>query len=387
MSMLSSSTPITNRQYFLDWLRILAFAALVIFHVGMYYVTWDFHVKSPLAGHSLEIWMKLTEPWRMSLLFVISGAATANLLKSGPIGALVRSRSRRLLLPLLCGVVLIVPPQSYYEVVQKFAYAGSYIDFLRLYFSHYQGFCKDTRCLILPTWNHLWFLPYLWIYTIMISGILALWPTTLQRAGRWIDRLMQGYVLWLLPIVVLCAIRLALFQRYPATHALWGDWFSHAIYFSMFTIGTAFAASHEIWERLDQQRWLGLILAFIFWAVMVFIRPAKPLAHVVVAMFQWAALIAALGFAKRHLNHDARLRERLTEAVFPVYLVHQTIIIVTSQWLLPLQWSMGIEGPVLIAITVVMSYAIYEGVRRLRFIRPWFGLKNPPSIKAATRSS
>ena len=66
--------------YFLDWLRIAAFAVLVLYHLGMYYVRWDFHVKSPFAaevGPWLEPWMRLTEPWRMSLLFIVSGAVTA----------------------------------------------------------------------------------------------------------------------------------------------------------------------------------------------------------------------------------------------------------------------------------------------------------------------
>jgi len=118
-----SDTP--QRLFFLDWLRIIAFVTLVFYHVGMYYVTWDFHVKSPFAGHGLEPWMKLTEPWRMSLLFVVSGAATAHLFKCGATGTLLRARSRFVLLPLLCGVVLVVPPQSYLEVMQKWDYAGS----------------------------------------------------------------------------------------------------------------------------------------------------------------------------------------------------------------------------------------------------------------------
>ena len=71
--MTTSTSQATERLYFLDWLRILAFAALVVYHVGMYYVSWDFHVKSPFAGPGLEPWMKLTEPWRMSLIFMISG--------------------------------------------------------------------------------------------------------------------------------------------------------------------------------------------------------------------------------------------------------------------------------------------------------------------------
>jgi hypothetical protein len=97
-------TPSASRLLFLDWLRIGAFALLVLYHVGMYYVSWTWHVKSADAGPWLEPWMRLSSPWRLSLLFLISGAATSFMLKrDGASGALLGARSLRLLLPLLFG--------------------------------------------------------------------------------------------------------------------------------------------------------------------------------------------------------------------------------------------------------------------------------------------
>jgi surface polysaccharide O-acyltransferase-like enzyme len=108
---------------------------------------------------------------------------------------------------------------------------------------------------------------------------------------------------------------------------------------------------------------------------LVFIRPAKPFAHAVIAIYQWSALVCAFGFAKIHLNRDSWARTHLSEAVFPVYLIHQTIIIVMSQALLPLRLLPAIEGPILIICTFALSYTGYELIRRIRFLRPWFGLK------------
>ena len=42
-----------QRRHDLDWVRVCAFALLVLYHVGMYYVTWDWHVKSPAASEAL----------------------------------------------------------------------------------------------------------------------------------------------------------------------------------------------------------------------------------------------------------------------------------------------------------------------------------------------
>ena len=66
-----------DRRIDLDWVRILAFGLLIFYHVGMYYVTWGWHVKSPFASHAIEPLMMLSSPWRLSLLFFVSGCATA----------------------------------------------------------------------------------------------------------------------------------------------------------------------------------------------------------------------------------------------------------------------------------------------------------------------
>jgi glucans biosynthesis protein C len=374
---MSAHTP-TERLYFLDWLRIMAFATLVLFHVGMYYVTWDFHVKSPFAGPGLEPWMVLTAPWRMSLLFMVSGAATACMLRSGSTLAVARRRSRQLLLPLLFGIVFIIPPQSYFQVVQKFAYTGGYFDFFRLYLGHYHGFCSKGVCLILPTWNHLWFLPYLWVYTLLLCTTLALFPTALQTLARAVSAAPGNVSLMLVPMLLILLARLVLFGRFPTTYALWGDWFSHVIYLAMFVAGAVFATPPVTWPRLQVLRWPALWLALGFWALLVAVRPAKPIEHGVIAVYQWSALVAAFGFAVQHLNVDAPFRARLVEAVFPVYILHQTILIVASQLLLGLHWRPAVEAPVLIVLTLGLSYLGYEAVRRVGILRPWFGMKIPP---------
>ena len=372
---MSENSKQDGRLYFLDWLRILAFAGLVIYHVGMYYVSWNFHVKSPFAGPGLEPWMKLTEPWRMSLLFMVSGAAAAYMLKSGPNLGLVGRRSAYLLLPLLVGMVLIVPPQSYFQVVQQFNYSGSYTEFLGLYFSSYRGFCNGTGCLIMPTWNHLWFLPYLWVYTMLVCALLVIWPSALRNAAWLLERILRGVWLLLIPAALILVARLALFEKYPSTHALFGDWFNHAIYFGMFATGAALAAGKNMWERMASVRWLALGLAFAFWAYLVFVRPPKPLEHAVVAVYQWSALVACFGFAVRCLNKDWPIRKQLAEAVFPLYILHQTVIIVASQVLLPHHIRPSLEAPLIIAITFVLSYSGYLLVRQFGPLRPLFGLR------------
>lgn len=367
--------PGAGRLFFLDWLRIIAFAVLVIYHVGMIYVSWRFHVKSPFASHAPEPWMKLSEPWRMSLIFMVSGAALAHLLGRGASLGALRQRTRFLLFPLLCGVVLIVPPQSYVEVVRNFGYTGNYLDFLELYFTRFQGFCDSSRCLVLPTWNHLWFLPYLWAYTVLLFLIVAFKPDALSRLSHIAHLVLKGPGLLALPIAFIFTTRVLLVQRFPQTYAFIDDGFAHAIYLSMFMAGAVFASGSPMWPRLAALRWPALGLATGAWAALVGLRPGGLIEHTVVATLQWGALVAAFGFAGRHLNVDHPLRATLVEAVFPVFLLHQTVIIVADQWLLPLRWRPAFEAPVLILTTFTLCYGGYLLLRRIVWLRRWFGMK------------
>ncbi len=376
------------RLYFLDWVRIFAFFVLILFHVGMYYVTWGWHVKSPFASDTLESYMMLSAPWRLGLLFMISGVASSFMLAGSGAATFMRRRSWRLLVPLVFGMLVIVPPQPYFEVIEKFAYRGSYADFMQLYLHNYRGFVTGPdRHLILPTWNHLWFVAYLWVYTLLL-GALMLWVgARFEALSQRLSRLLGGWRLIVLPAAVLALARMLLAGRFPSTHALAGDWYNHAVYFALFLLGAMMGRQRRFWAGLDAARWLGLGLALACWAVLkiCFSLPDGLLDpsqydwferfhQTIYALCQWGAIVAVCGFAHRHLQFDSAKRRYLTQAVFPVYIVHQTLIVAMAHALKPVRLAPGIEGILLTVLTLTISFGIFEIVRRCAPLRPLFGL-------------
>ncbi|MBI3101238.1 MAG: acyltransferase family protein [Burkholderiales bacterium] len=377
------------RQFYLDWLRILAFGLLVVFHVGMYYVTWDWHIKSPHMGTVIEPWMRLLSPWRMDLLFLISGAATALMWRRhGADGAALRERSARLLWPLLFGVLVVVPPQSYLEVMRRFAFDGSYLEFLSVYLRPWRlghQFCESgAGCLILPTWNHLWYLPYLFGYTVLLWVVLRRWPRLIDALAATLSKPLSSWGLLLWPLLWLVATRLGLARQFPVTHALADDWFAHAQYLPMFLFGAVLARAGALATTAQECRWLTLLLAIAAWALMEWARgqgmAAPPwLAALVHSLMQWCAMLAALGFARQHMNVDNAARRYLTEAVFPLYILHQTLIILLAHWLRSAVLDVWLEAFVLVLGTVMLSLLAFEGLRRWRWLgwlRPFIGLKS-----------
>ena len=390
---------VSNRLFFLDWVRIIAFLLLILYHVGMYYVTWDWHVKSPFASEALEPFMMMSSPWRLSLLFLISGVAASFMLAKVGSASFMRQRSVRLLLPLVFGMFVIVPPQAYFEVVEKLAYQGSYAQFMRLYVGGYSGFCRVTDCLDLPTWNHLWFVAYLWVYTMVLGVIMLLLGPRFDQAARMTVAWLHGWKLIVLPVAVLGLVRVALLSDFPITHGLFDDWYNHATSLPLFILGAMLGRSGAAWQRFDDARWPALGLAFASWGVTtvfyalpesVQIHPDvhlwRMLMRVVYMLCAWGAIVAACGFAHRHLNRDNASRAYLTEAVFPVYILHQTLIVSMAHLIKPANIAPAAEGLILVVLTLTISFGGFELVRRVAVLRPLFGLGPRHGAQAAAEA-
>jgi glucan biosynthesis protein C len=384
----------TQRRFDLDWVRIAAFALLIFYHVGMYYVTWDWHIKSPHAATTLEPLMILSAPWRLSLLFLVSGVATAYLLAKSNTDGFLGRRSLRLLVPLAFGMLVIVPPQSYLQVVERLHYAGSFAQFYRLYVDGYHGFCDGDDCLRLPTWNHLWFVAYLWAYTVVLYAIVRVFPRLMPRLRTLAETRLAGLGVVFWPIAFLALARIALVGSFPQNHALAGDWYNHAQYLPIFALGFVLAATQAPWNALEQARWGALATALLSWVALCvyysFYDDANPpplalkeIMRVVYAAVQWPAIVAVLGFARRHWSHDNAARRYLTTAIFPVYILHQTVIILAAHALKPADLNPVFEGLLLVAITGVSCLIGYECIRRVPLLRPLFGLDFRPKAQAA----
>jgi glucans biosynthesis protein C len=404
----SSLSPSPDRRYDLDWIRVGAFLLLILYHVGMFYVPWGWHVKSSYEIEALEPVMQLTNPWRLTLLFLVSGAATRfladGLARDGRSGAgrLTGSRTLRLLPPLLFAMFVIVPPQSYYEIIeavgrlapQDDAYHNAFTaDFWVRYATGSGGWCDSDGCLVTPTWNHMWFVAYLLVYSLILAGLLALTLGHLRGLGSLLERGLKGWGLLVWPIVFLAAIRWGLAYRFEITHDLVHDWYNHALSFSAFLFGFLTARSEILRAGFIRLRWPALILALGAWAAWAGYAweyraddamPAEALRRlmrVVYAVDQWAFIAAILGFGGKHLTSGGPVLRYLTIGVFPFYIVHQTIIVVVGHHLAQLRLPLIAEAGVLITATFTGCFLAYEIARRIG----WFGLLLGVKPQAANR--
>lgn len=374
MNTLPASPLPANRLPFLDGLRVSAFALLIPYHVGMYYVSWDWHVKSPAATSTLEPFMLLTAPWRLGLLFLIAGAACQGLMARRGARGTLKDRSLRLLLPLVFGMAVIVTPQAYFEVLTKAPQLlpgdGGYLDFWWAYL-HGGEYCRGKECMDVPTWNHLWFLPYLWAYAVLGALCAAAWRwrVTVRRLPTW------GWLV--LPAVPLVLARVFVMPHFPSTHDLVHDFYNHLQYAWLFAVGWASRtpAGHDLWAAALRLRWVALGLALSGWAVLVayfaHYADTPPPPAVLSAQralwggMSWWAILAACGWAQRAFTRESPVLREASAAVFCLYILHQSVIVVLSQWLKPLGLPWGLEALLLTVLTLAVASLGYGVMRRL----------------------
>lgn len=371
-----------ERKYFLDWLRVFAFLGLIFYHVGMLYVTWGYNLKSTRIYPGLEYAMNAVNPWRLALLFFIAGVASRFLIAKLGSGGFALDRARRLLPVILLGMLVINPIQVYVEILSNGLFRGNYLDF---WFGPYMHNAYAPYR-ITPTWDHLWFLLYLLVYAMG----LALLFIGLKRVKH---RDIALPWLIVLPGLWLVFSDLLVYEIQPATLAFFNDWANHIRWIGLYASGVICAGQPGFWEALRSgHRRLALATAALLVLHLAslaldFRRWDTAIYAVVAALFGWSVVLTLCGYAAAYLNRSSSALRYLNDAVLPVYVFHQPILLVSAYLIFPLALPVPVEAALLITVTGSGSLAAYEiFARRTRLLRFLFGLKPAPASAPAARA-
>lgn len=372
----------SHRHYGMDWLRIGAFVMLIFYHVGFSFTPWGFQTPTRGVVQWAEIPLLGLSAWRLALLFAISGYASAALFaREADTGAFLKSRLLRLGIPLLFGLTVIVPPQPYMGLLNS-GYAHGYGYFLLHDAFSFRRVIHEN----LPAVMHLWFVIYLLAYTAALCFALMLLPDRWRAALRGAaQKVLAGP--WLIPggILAVYAVR-SVGGEWTDTHTLTNDLAAHLHYAGMFLFGFLLRGSEPLRQAIARQ-WkpaLAVGLAgYAFVALEAWHFPGnvrtprvwlEPL-DFAKAVQCWGTVIALFGIADRFWNRDARWRATLVEAVFPVFLAHQTVMVLVSYWLRDKGLTALPEFLVLCITVAGGSWLFYLAGREIGPLRPLIGLK------------
>lgn len=378
-----SLQPASARRPDLDALRVFAFAMLILYHTGMAYVTWGFHVKSAYAGPAPELAMSLMSPWRLPLLFFISGVAMACLATKRGAARFAGERVWRLFVPLVFGMAVIVAPQTYFELRQAGEIGAGYLDFWGRYLSFADPFSVTT-----PTWNHLWYVAYIFVYALLLAPVLPLLRRLERlRTGRMWHGVAGAVLLLTLPVLPLIVWRITLVPHFPTTHNLVWDWANHAVSLTFVIYGALAARSEAFWSAVDRAGpWalglavaLGAGLALAWWDTEAFFAdPARAwTARIARLAYAWMVIVALMWGARRLVVRSGPVLKRLNTLIFPVFIFHQTLTIAAVYLFTANGIALGgpTEFVAVAAITLAGSWALAEAAYRVPVLRPLVGMK------------
>ncbi len=377
----------SERSHYIDWVRVLAFFLLIFFHCAMPFVTFNWEVKNAETSLGLSRLIYWLHQWRLPLLFFISGVGIHFSLRKRSVISFAGERFVRLFIPLLFAMFFMIPAQVYIERLQRHQFSGSYWDFY------------PTVWDLVPypdgtlTWSHLWFVVYLFVFCLLLLPVFAIFKIkTVERLkAKAVQSITHPFALFAL-VLPFILYYFTLYLDYPEQQSLLDDWFLFIFSLTLVLYGYLLGGNTSFWDTCAQYRFYYLGIASLCIAVLYgqywwqADLPKAPgyrlyLYGILNAVHIWTLILAILGFAKQHLNFSNPFLTYTNKAVYPFYILHQTVIVVAGYFVVEWPLAISIKLVILILICFCTIFLIYQA-----FIKPFqltgilFGLKPKESI-------
>jgi glucans biosynthesis protein C len=351
-----------TRHYGMDWLRIAAFAILIMYHSALFFSPGKWVIHAHDTVNWLKYPLQAITPWRLMVLFTVSGFATAALLSraQSPI-ELLYERSKRILIPLGFGMLALVPVQSWIRLKTQSGYSDNFGTFM---VDHVFGL-TDYKGYTVPHWEHLWFLGYLWMFTavlLLAFQVLPVLNTIMMRVSSW---MLKGPVLVVVPAIGIAIGHDMIMGLHLTGSGMLDDWAGDVHYIPAFLFGFMVFNQPKLWETIRANARMSLFLSIAAYTILALtlfkngeIKNMGKVDYLLYlssySIIAWCMLPPILAIADRAFNRDHKWRETLSRAIFPAYLVHQTIIVLIG-------WSMLDSGYANILIYTLMITGVALG--------------------------
>lgn len=336
----------TERQTYIDWLRILSIFGVLFFHSAMPYVAEDgWHIKNAETSNLMMESNLFLHLFRMPLLFFISGTVSFYMMQRRSTLSFIGLRFRRLFIPLLVGMFIIVPPQIYMERLAN-GYTGSFWSWYPEVFN-FVPYPKGSF-----SWHHLWFIAYLFVYDLIFAPLFA-WLVS-PKAEKFKVKLAglakgKRVYLLLLPGTIWYAL---MSRSFPETNNLIKDW-CYIVYWVFFLMaGFICIMQPKLMDSLERNRRFALTIGFLAILFLNYLRWNKIepdhaqwpfsmplftyLYDTLKPIIAWSWVLALVGYGKHYLNRKHSSLVYLNQAVYPFYILHQTVIVILAYYFVQL---------------------------------------------------
>jgi len=307
-------------------------------------------------------------PWFMPLLFVIAGVSSAYALNKRTNKEYIKERIYKLFIPLIVGVLLVVPPQTYFA--ERF-HNGFTVGYLYQYILFFTAPTDLTGYRGGFTPAHLWFLAYLFVISIVALPIMSMYKNSNRKLS------IEKMPLWLLVLLGIIPLLMSPILNFGGM--------SVGTYSAYFMLGYLALSCDAIIEKLDKYRFPLLFISVVCMAIHVgvswllqlygIIELSQIAVQAFMMIYGWIAILAIFGLGNHYLNFRNKKTDYLSASAFPVYIFHQTWIIAVAYFTLLAINNVPLQMGVILVVSVLLTYATYEAFKRIPYVRFLFGIK------------
>lgn len=344
----------TNRRYDIDCIRVIAIGLLLIYHVAIGFQPWGMMIAFITNEQSwISLWIPMTmlNVWRIPLLFFVSGMGVYFALQNRNWNQLLAERSKRILLPFLFGAIAIVPIHLY------------------LWQRYYHFDIKYTAD---P--GHLWFLGNIFLYVVLFSPLFFYLKR--NEEGKIVKGIAKVFStpIGLLVVVAAFVLEAMIIKPYPyEMYAM--TWHGFFLGLLAFFFGFCFVLSgNGFWNMILKFKWMFIAMAVALFIIrLLYFKMNTPVYLIVFESQCW--IISVFAFGYKYLNRPSTALTYLSQAAYPVYILHMIFLYLGSMWVFGLNMDVRVQFILVLVITIGGCFATYEVIRRLKWIRLLFGLK------------
>ncbi|WP_194776257.1 acyltransferase family protein [Pararhodonellum marinum] len=352
--------PAPERRYDIDWLRVIAIGLLLIYHIAIGFQPWGVmiaFITNSESWQALLIPMSMLNIWRIPLLFFVSGMGLYFAMGKRNFTQLIMERSRRILLPYVFGMFAIVPIH------------------LLIWRYHYN---MDMTY----TWDagHLWFLANIFAYVLALAPVFYLLRS--QKSSRIRNLIIKvlSHPMGLLVVAAAMVAESVLLN--PIPYELYAKtWHGFSLGLLAFFFGYCFVlAGPGFWKMIQKYRLVFVLMATALFAIRTFyFGIGVPLYLIPIESLAW--ILSLLAFGSKYLNRPSKALAYLSEAAYPVYILHMIFLYLGSLLIFPMDIAVQLKFVLVLLFTSIGCFAAFEGIRRVKLLRLLFGLRVQKSEK------
>ncbi len=344
------------RKHYLDNIRTIVILLLFPYHTFM---IWNnFGTKFYIWGgnnNALSSLIVLVSSWIMPVLFVIAGMSARYSLEKRTIKEFVKERIKKILIPFISGLILLIPFQTLYARKFFFGYNGGIINNFKYFFTHFSDLNGYDGMF---TFGHLWFLLYLFIISLITLFLIKKLP--FSKIKRKVN--IFAIILLFIPIFIVYHI---------------GNFGGQSIgkYTLLYIIGY-YLFSDEFIKKIVSYKPIILSLFFISQFILVILYFKYGFyGDLFVNFVGWLGVLSFIIIGNLFFDKENEITKYLKKSSFPIYILHQTILVIVGYYTLMMINNIFLQLFMIIFGSFIITILVYEIISKIPVLKKIIGCR------------